>query len=195
MRKYIDIFLLGLVVVAGSYLVYTHPAQAKHILLVIEGRSAPCASVVTYSIGTIDPRFGISKETLLSDIATAAMIWEDTSKKTLFRYQESGGDVTINLTYDRRQAATDKLTSIDTQSTQGKASYDALKARYDVLYTSIQREQADVTSQGRSYKQDEASFNQSVALWNSRGGAPPSVYTQLQTQKEALAQQYRDSTV
>ncbi len=132
-----------------------------------------CDKPFTYTLGTVDSRFGISQQQFLSDIAQAEAIWEGPENKNLFDYQPSS-KFTINLLFDERQQLTDQLksTSADLQN-KGK-TVDQLKAEYDQLKS--------------TYENELAAYNAKVAYWNSRGGAPPADYSSLQTEQQQLKQ-------
>lgn len=87
----------------------------------------PCTLPITYSIGTFDTRFDISREKFLQEIAQAEKIWEDAAGKELFRHIEKDGTLTINLIYDSRQETTEKLQKIDKVITGKQSAYEELK--------------------------------------------------------------------
>jgi len=187
--------VLLLVFGVAGYLWYTHPAEVRGIVRLIESRVAPCAQPVTYSIGEVDSQFGISKAKLVVDLKEAESIWEKPSDKNLFEYKESGGSVTVNLVYDERQAATDKLRAAGMQIDRSTASYDALKRQYDTLTARVEKEQSQYQSAIAAYKRDEASYNAQVQQANRSGGAKPAEYQRLQAQKAALEQQFANIKV
>ena len=189
----IDILLLVAVVGAGAFIAYTHQPQLRGIIRAITAKISPCASPLTYSIGTIDPQFGISKSILVGDLREADAIWETAHKQSsthLFEYRESGGDVTVNLIYDTRQISTDKLKSVGIQTDQSKASYNGLKTQYDTLAQQVKSKQSSYTGQVTAYQRDTAAYNAEVTQWNDRGGAPREEQARLQNQKTLLAQAF-----
>src|SRR3990167_9732757 len=60
----------------------------------------PCQNPITYSIGSFDERFKISRDEFLAAIAKAEQIWEAAADKELFSLTPSGGRVTVNLVFD-----------------------------------------------------------------------------------------------
>jgi len=191
MRRLLEwVFVIAVLGTAGFF-AYTYVPQVRAVVRQVEARVSPCTSPVTYSIGAIDPRFGISKATLVADLAEAEAIWEKPSGKNLFQYQPTGGDVTVSLVYDSRQAATDRLAAAGIQIDQSQSSYDALKARYDSLSARIQGEQSSYDKAVTQYKSDEAAYNAQVQHWNTQGGAPPAAYQQLQDEKAALQSEFQ----
>ncbi len=190
MRKLFDWIVLIALVGGAGYLAYTHPGALQGVVRMVKERIAPCASPLTYSIGSIDPRFGISKSILITDLKEAEAIWEQPSGKDLFAYQESGGEVTVDLVYDSRQAATDRLKAAGIEVDKSQTSYEALKARYDGLSASVAAEQSSYQSAVAAYKRDEAAYNTEVEAANARGGATPQEYDRIQTDKAALEAEF-----
>jgi hypothetical protein len=190
MRRAIGWILCIAIAGGAGYLAYTHQAQIRGISQAVEGTVVPCTHPITYSIGSVDPRFSISKDTLESDLKEAEAIWEKPSGKDLFEYTQSGGTVTVNLVYDSRQAATDTLKTMGIQTDESRASYDALKAKYDALSLQVALEQSAYANQAATYQKDQDAYNAEVEMWNQRGGAPKAEYDKLQQEKAALAQEF-----
>lgn len=195
MRNLRDLILFAIVVGGAGYYGYHHQAQLHTLVRVAQQYVAPCSSPLTYSIGTVDSRFGITQNILKEDLKYAEAIWEDPTGKDLFEYLPSGGDVTVNLIYDSRQEATDKLAAAGIKIDNTKASYDSLKERYDALSTRIDTEQAQYEAKVAQYKQDEFVYNSEVKKSNARGGATPAEYDQLQAKKAALEQEFQNVKV
>ena len=190
MRRLLDWVMLVAVLGGGGYYAYTHPAQVQSIVRLVESTVAPCSRVLTYSIGSIDPRFGISKSVLVADLKEAAGIWKKAAGKDLLVYQESGADVTVSLVYDERQAATDKLKGLGIALDKSKETYDSLKARYDSLSARVASERAQYDAKVAAYKNHEAEYNAKVRAVNSRGGATPDEYEIIQADKAALEAEF-----
>lgn len=186
----LDWVLLAAVLGVAGYLAYTHQAQVRAIVQMVEVTLAPCANPITYSIGAVDQRFGISEPALLVDLGKAEAIWEESSGKNLFEYREAGGDVTVNLVYDSRQAATDTLRAAGVQLNKSKGSYNALKTMYDTISLQVASEQSIYASRVAAYKRAEDAYNAEVEEWNKKGGAPKAVYERLQAEQVALAKTF-----
>ncbi len=190
MRRLLDWLLLIALLGGAGYFAYTHQSAVQGIVRQVENKVSPCASPLTYSIGSVDPRFGIPKDVLLADLKEAAGIWAQASGKNLLQYEASGGDVTVSLIYDSRQASTDTLKTLGIQVDKSNASYDALKARYEVLHAQIAAEQPQYDANVAAYKSDEAAYNAEVEAANARGGASPAEYDKIQADKAALEAEY-----
>jgi chromosome segregation ATPase len=146
----------------------------------------PCQTPITYSIGTIDERFGLHKESLFGMIQAGEDVWEKAINKDLFEYKEEDGKVTVNLFYDDRQAATDKLKQLGYVISNDKETYTTLKAKYDLLKSNLQKERQILQNDVNSLKREQDAFEKEVAYWNSHGGAPKDEYKKLQDRKEEL---------
>lgn len=146
----------------------------------------PCSIPITYSIGSFDERFDISREDFIRDIARAETAWEDQAGKELFRYVVRRGDIKINLIYDQRQETTVKLGQIDTSIKGKQSTYDTLKTEYEVLNAKLTEQK---TAYNRSLAQVESfqdAYGKDVARWNKRGGAPEKEYARLEEQRRSI---------
>lgn len=186
MRKIVDWGILVAVVAIGAFLVYQHPAQVRGVITMIEARVAPCSSPITYSIGSIDPRFGISEARVAAQLKEAEVMWEEPGGKDLFEHVAKGGVITVDFVYDERQAATDKLKNLGLVIGESKAGYDGLKAQYDLLGGTVEAQQSAYKQQVAAYEEREAAYNAQVEKWNAGGGAPPREYAKLSAEKAAL---------
>lgn len=144
---------------AAGYWYYAHPA--------------PCSQPLTYRIGTLDPRFGVSTSSAIADAQKAASLWNAAAGKMLLEYSPTG-EMPINFVYDQRQQATDLGKTINSE----QAVYDQKKAALDAERT--------------QYETAVAKYQQQVQYWNARGGAPQDVYDQLEAKRQQLDQQLND---
>ncbi len=147
---------------------------------------SPCSFTITYSLGTFDTQFGVSREEFLTDIEKSTSLWDKALNRTFFKYQETGGDITVNLIYDKRQKTTDKLEEVSSTIQAGKNEYDAIKAKYDVAKAEYEKDVAILNTRAKEYKVKVDTYNANVLYWKSRGGAPKAEYDQLVTDKSNL---------
>ncbi|MDQ5955511.1 MAG: hypothetical protein QG621_514 [Patescibacteria group bacterium] len=182
---------LLLVLTLVGLLRYTEDSWLLPVQEALHLSTAPCAQPISYSLGAIDPHFGISPETLKTYLAQTAQVWQEPIHRTLFVYKETGGDVVVHLVYDERQATTNTLSKNKGTITKEQASYDALRASYDTRKAQVEKVRAQYASAQVRYEQALAAYNAEVAAWNRSGGAPSDVYTQLQQQKSVLQQEER----
>ncbi|MCL5435907.1 MAG: matrixin family metalloprotease [Patescibacteria group bacterium] len=161
--------------------------------------SGPCVKPLTYRPGTFDDRFHISRDDFEQAIAEAVDQWEKASGKNLFE-PDAAGKLVVNLTYDWRQEATDKLQSLGLHIKQDKNSYDLLKVKYEQLYSSYTSEKNKLTTAVADYDKRKLAYEKEVAEWNAAGGAPEEDYARLQQEQgqlntEAAGLQVRQRTL
>lgn len=131
----------------------------------------PCASPIYFSIGSIDPKFNVSRDELIRDLNQAANIWNKAAGKELFIYDEKGS-LTINLVYDERQSISAQINTIENQLQSEKTQLQPAETRYKNLVA--------------DFKQRLANLNNEINDWNQKGGAPPDVYQKLTQEQMSL---------
>ena len=158
----------------------------RDVAVQVQSTYFPCQNPITYSIGSFDKRFGITREEFLSAITKAEQTWEASAGKELFAYAPSGGDVTVNLIFDSRQESTIKLQQSGLVIKDDQKSYDALRAKYDALKAVYTKNITVLEARIAAFKTRQNAYNVEVAYWNRRHGAPPDVYTKLTEEQVAL---------
>lgn len=147
----------------------------------------PCNRAITYSIGTVDPKFGISADGFLSAVQTGAKVWQDIlPEKQLLKYTPTQGQVIINLVYDSRQESTSKLNNLGNTINNSKTNFEELRLKYENLKTVFNQDKAKLESDISQLDADEAEFEKRIQYWNSKGGAPKNEYDKLQREKDAF---------
>jgi len=124
----------------------------------------PCNTTKYYSIGTIDPRFNITKDEVTNITNTAVEKWNSVIGKSLLKYK-ADSEYKVNLVFDFRQ---EKLNSLRSQ----KLSLDKLKLNLDIVK--------------RNYESDLDSYNQDVNYWNNNGGADWDVSSEFDQRRDDL---------
>lgn len=172
--KKIIIFLAVLIAIFG----YLSTASGKPALQALNNfiYRSQCDTPISYSIGSVDPRFGLSKDEFLADTQQAIQIWDSVENKQLFTYTpQQTNALTINLIFDKRQSLTSEIGQMETQ---------------------LQNEKQNINPQIDQYKNESADFRQKLAAlnsqiqyWNSRGGAPPDEYNKLISEQRNLQQE------
>ena len=151
----------------------------------------PCSKPLTYSIGSIDPKFGISQEELEQLAGEAASIWNRADGKTLLQY-DPASSFKINLTYDNRQEATDAASQLQHNLDNLETTDDYLKSQYDSLSLSYKKKIDKYNEDLDNYKNDLEKYNSEVNDWNSQGGAPSAEYDKLKKEKNNLENEYNN---
>lgn len=151
----------------------------------------PCTVPITYSIGTFDTRFGISREYFLSAIAEAESVWEEPFGKEFFVHENESGNLKINLIYDYRQETTDKLDEVNKTVKEDRATYDALNKEFHILKGELDQMNKDYDIKLAEFNKNKENYEKEVAYWNSQGGAPKKEYDMLSAQKVKLDSELR----
>lgn len=184
--------ILGLLVgaaVLSSLVVYLRIGLVRldQVPVHSKKKSAPCSEPIKYSVGMVDPRFGLSHSDLLKAIEEAARIWASAlGGKSLFAYAPNG-PLVINLIYDDyRQQTSDQLSKLRQTIEASQAAYDRLKATYDEYFARYKAQEWEHDQQVRLFEQQKERLEAEVSFWNARGGAPPGVYIRLKQEEAAL---------
>lgn len=150
---------------------------------------APCAKPISYSIGNLDLRFGVSKETFLKDIQQAEKRWEQGAGKQLFVY-DPNASFTINLTYDERQAIVDKAKTITTSLEKSSNTHTALVKRYQDARTLYEASLDLYQKHLDMFNADVASYKNTVSKYNASGGAPADEASKLNEEQLSFANRF-----
>lgn len=134
----------------------------------------PCAEPIRYSIGTIDERFEITEQQLVSDLAKAEEGWESTTGRNLFAYDPSA-TLKVNLVYDRRQDLSNQIYDLKDQIEQDK--------------NSLKPEIEEYERRSQAFRQRLSNLNQEIEKFNSQGGAPEGDYDRLIKEQQSLQQE------
>lgn len=175
--------VLPLILLAG--LVYFFRDPLYRTWQYAESRYLPCRSPIIYSLGSFDKRFGISENDFLKAIDRAEQIWGAPIHRQLFAYGEKG-NLIINLIYDYRQEATQKLQNLGIVIGDDKSTYDTLKARYDSLKILYSQKKSNLDSMVNSYQTKKDAYDAEVAYWNRRRGVSDAEYNKLEQERTDL---------
>jgi hypothetical protein len=153
--------------------------------------SAPCASPIVYTIGSIDPRFNISKTDIEKAMHSAELIWEKPAGKPLFEVGKKG-TLVINFIYDERQKNTEKRQVLVADSQKVKLLAKDTKDQYFELDHELQDKKQAYEVDLASYKSQQLDYNATVEMWNKKGGAPKEIYDQLHDTRQTLDAAFQD---
>lgn len=145
----------------------------------------PCRDPITYRIGKVDERFTLTRQEFATIVDTAAALWGKPISRDLFR-EDPDGTIEINLVYDYRQEATDRLKKLNFKIDYSKNSYEELKTRLENLKTEFDQKNAALIDDLNAYQARIKAFNAESELWNQRGGAPENIHLKLTKEKDEL---------
>lgn len=140
---------------------------------------------LSYSIGEIDPRFGITRERVVTLAEESRKIWEEGAGREVLRYDEEAS-LKINLIFDWRQekliAAREARAGLDEHGKSFDQLQDDFKRKSSVLETS--RFALDELT--KRFQARLSAFNARVTRWNEGGERTESEQRYLRTTKSEL---------
>ncbi|MBI2631024.1 matrixin family metalloprotease [Candidatus Nomurabacteria bacterium] len=175
LKFFVTLIFLGVLVYAfRDYIPYSAPV--------------PCTEPMPYSLGTFDKKFNISEKYFLDALKEAEVIWEKPYNKDLFVYVPEGSprDLKINLIYDYRQQATEKLAGLGIVVDDNRTSYDSLKVKFEALKKEYEQEKSIFNARVKAFNQRNEAYEKEVNFWNKKGGAPEGEFNKLEQERIAL---------
>ncbi|PIW95415.1 MAG: hypothetical protein COZ85_00040 [Candidatus Moranbacteria bacterium CG_4_8_14_3_um_filter_34_16] len=180
--KIIRYFFIVFLVVGGSFLLVrqTDISTKKY-----QQKIFSCQTPITYSIGRIDPQFGISQENFIRVVSLAEIFWEEPTGRNLFKY-DFESQFKINLIYDERQVQTVESGKLEEELAQLETAQKKITAQYNSLQSDYQKKKLQYEKDLKEYQKEIKKFNEEVAYWNKKGGAPEDEYEDLKKKEEKL---------
>ncbi len=147
--------------------------------------SAVCQIPVSYKLGDLDGRFGLTRDEVKLALLEAESVWEKATERNLFNYSDAS-KLTVNFIFDERQQLTEdelslreKLNVSENVNEAFNETYAELTSRYEQLKSSYQQK-SDV------YDEALSRYNATVAKYNDEGGAPRAVFEELKQERRKL---------
>lgn len=130
-----------------------------------------CDTPISYKLGELDPKFGLTKESVTTTIQESTDIWSKTYGKTLF-INSPKAILTVNFVYDERSA---------------------LNTQIDQKQNELDQNNSTLKEQINSYESDLAAYEKKIDALNARvdevnrtGGAKPDEYKKLISQQNEI---------
>lgn len=184
MRRILKLFFLFLLLSFWG-IVLTNQEYFRNGIREITGIGKPCVRPIEYSIGAVDPRFGVSRDVVIEDARQAENLWEKAIDKNLFEYN-SEAELKINLIFDSRQQQSDEAENLEKNLEKLDAIRESTLSEYNSLSSDYQERLAEYNKKLTEYEKEIQSFNKDVEYWNGRGGAPSDEYEKLKKRKKRL---------
>lgn len=146
---------------------------------------ALCQKPLSYSLGELDERFGLSREEALAAIDEAAAVWEVELQKDLFVY-DAESDFSINFIFDERQAESDAEAEALERLEIEKQTLNDSTVGYERVKKDLEAQQETFNLNNQNYEADLEAYNTEVARYNEDGGAPPAEYENLEKERARL---------
>ncbi len=176
--------IAALLILGGAAFVWREPLLVFAQQAV--GEVAPCRIAISYTVGSIDERFGISRESLQEALDDAEDVWESETNRELFTAKRTGAVIEVNLVYDRRQETTEQLREIGETIEGSTREYEALKARHRTLLAEFQTKRDAFERARLSFEKRVSAYEAEVHSWNRKGGAPPAEAARLNAERDAI---------
>jgi predicted Zn-dependent protease len=155
----------------------------------IIGKYFPCKEPISYKLGSFDTKFKISQKDFLSAVKQAEDAWENAVGIDLFSYNQSDTSTDVlkmNLIYDYREQATEKLAVLGIAVKNTKASYDVLKAKHAEMKDVYESKKEELSTLVEIFEEKKSYYNQQVEYWNAKGGAPQKEYNRIEGLRNEL---------
>lgn len=160
------------------------------------GSRVPCAVPLEWRIADVDSRFGISAEDALRVARAAGAMWEDAVGRELFGF--GGGGHPISFEYDDRQATLEIRRELRQQLDTARRDVEVRRAEIEEASRELETARDELEGEVEAHGRAMTAYNEEIARWNERGGAPEDVraeldrrLAELNRQREAL--ESRDS--
>lgn len=153
---------------------------------VSRGRVA-CEKPITYSIGVLDRKFGLSQASFLDALVEAEAIWEDKLDVDLFAYNATDYELTVNLIYDYRQETTDTLSDIGGVVAENEATYNALEKKFRELKNRYENAKFSYEAKIKAFNEESSAHEERVRLWNKGNRTSKEEFAALERERIMLA--------
>ena len=166
--------VLGVFLVVGlSYGAYTYVTGSNS--------KVPCTEALTYKIGELDPRFGVSEAEFASRVREAVEVWNKEAGREMLR-EDVEGKVSVSLVFDERQQTVTLGSAISTE----QETYASLERNLDTMIATFEQSKARHDVVVDAYSKDADAYEAEVSSWNAKGGAPDGVYQRLEKKQSEL---------
>ena len=147
--------------------------------------SAVCPVPLAYSIGRIDDGFNLTFNEARIAVMDAEAVWENTTGRNLFSYQDDA-DFTINFIYDDRQERADEEGELKLILDVKENLNEKLEETYSELVSRYNQQELKYKDGREAYERRLNVYNEEVDKYNQEGGAPAGVYDELEERRLSL---------
>lgn len=154
-------------------------------LYVFNEVQAVCDAPLSYRIGTLDERFGLTHEQARLAIADAESVWEQATGRNLFTYDPEA-KFPINFIFDERQEFALAEEEFRQRLDASEGVNSAIGETYEILIARYERLEEEYKAKVDSYERRLAAYNKTVEEYNEDGGAPQAAFAELQIERDKL---------
>jgi predicted Zn-dependent protease with MMP-like domain len=127
-----------------------------------------CAQPLSWTIGSIDQRFNIDKQTLKSVMIDVSDLWAKAAGRKVMAYRDSG-QVSLSLIYGKGQKFTDNERQLSQRINRMKLHHFALENDYEQLFYNHQKKRARYDSLGNELMERVDNYNWTIARRSDTG--------------------------
>jgi DNA repair exonuclease SbcCD ATPase subunit len=153
--------------------------------------SNACDQPLTYRIGTVDDRFGLSTQDVSEAVSKAASIWGKALGCDIFK-EDPNGALEIIFVYDNRQAAIDYLKKTGGSIENTTSSYNTLKSQFENLKSEYAQKYAAYVRDANAYNKQLNAYNAEKDTTYRKPKVSIEAYQKLVAQKQLLDTQIDD---
>lgn len=175
LRQSFVLALVATLVLATSYYYVTYQAV--------------CPLPLTVAVTEVDERFDLNPAAATEAVAEAAAVWEASIPQEIFQpaVVAAEADVVVRYIFDERQ----ERTTAEMRERERLAVVEALSGEVQAVYQTkvdaLEAREAAYETRAAAYEQALSRYNTTVAEYNAEGGAPPSVFAELESEAERLS--------
>lgn len=146
---------------------------------------------LTYQVGIVHGQHAWDRAAFEEALDEAAGLWNDAAGRPLFR-RDPRGVLRVNLVYDHRQAAVDRLKTEGLRLDGSRASYEALKERVEAFRAEFAATREALEGDLEAHNAAVRRFNADVAEARRAGGAAVEEVRRLERVREELDRRLED---
>lgn len=144
-----------------------------------------CEEPLTYRIGTIDSRFGITKNELKDAMNEAVNLWSDVTGQPLAVYSEKG-DITVEVIYDERQQMVEGERRFKEKIESEQIRTDMLQNEYDRKLKAFENKSDEYKNLAAQVADQRNELDNWVKQINDAGGFEQSEIGEFEQRKGSL---------
>lgn len=141
-----------------------------------------CNKVLTFKVGQIDERFGLQKNKAVEYTIESANLWNRGIDKKILEYSETG-KVTIDFVYDERQRKTIQNNILKEKTKTQISSLDQKSDTIKIQQNNFEQMKKDYEKDAKNFETALSAYNETIKQVNSRGGATPDEFENLNQQR------------
>ncbi len=141
-----------------------------------------------FSIGTVDSRFGVSRDRLLTLVNEAKSLWEKEAGRELFQYYPRA-QLSINLIFDERQQTMIEARRVRSSIRHSERSFNELKEEFESERRIADRMQSRYNQRVSAYNEQAQELDARIDRWNTAGGAPPEIVSRINAEQAELSRE------